>query len=225
MAVSAGPGLLAPGPQGPAVAAGLSERAVSDRPLAAPLTICPRTTRSKSCAGHSLPSGKGLLERGASPLPQPGAQMPGSGRRVSVAGSPHRWPPASSRPAATWSASLLAAQGGGPGSRPVPGWGGHRRPQQTQAHGGVQAPAAPRRTHLRPRRPRRSDRTRRGNRSRTPGPAPAPSCRGRAALVRPPGARARPRSDAAPASCPLPCPSPASRPGPAPVPPGVSGFT
>lgn len=78
MAVSTGPGLLAPGPRGPAVAAGLSERAASDRPLAAPLTICPRTTRSKSCAGHSLPAGKGLLEGGVSPLPGPGAPMPGS---------------------------------------------------------------------------------------------------------------------------------------------------
>lgn len=64
VAVSTRPGLLAPGPPGQAVAAGLSERAASDRPLAAPLTICPRTTRSKSCAGHSLPLGKGLLEGG-----------------------------------------------------------------------------------------------------------------------------------------------------------------
>lgn len=97
MAVSAGPGLLAPGPPGQAAAAGLSERAASDRPLAATLTICPRTTRSKSWAGHSLPWSKGLLEGGVSPLPRPGAPMPGSARRVSVAGSPHRWPPASSR--------------------------------------------------------------------------------------------------------------------------------
>lgn len=82
-AVSAGPGLLAPGPPGQAVAAGLSERAASDRPLAAPLTICPRTTRSKSCAGHSLPSGTGLLEGGESPLPRPGAPVPGSARRGS----------------------------------------------------------------------------------------------------------------------------------------------
>lgn len=150
--------------------------------------------------------------------------MPGSARRVSVAGSPHRWPPASSRPAVTWSPSLLAAQGGDPGSRLLPGWGGHRRPQQTQAHGGVQAPAAPRRTHLRPRHPRRSDRTRRGNRSRTPGPAPALSCRGRAALVRPALARV-PGVTRPPPPVPSPVPSPASRPGPAPVPPGVSGFT
>lgn len=80
MAVSTGPGLLAPGSRGPAVAVGLSERAASDRPLAAPLTICPRTMRSKSCARHSLPSGKGLLEGGASPLPWPGAPMSGSAR-------------------------------------------------------------------------------------------------------------------------------------------------